>query len=78
MLDSGMRNGEVVRMRWETINWEGAFYFNPRGKTRKARRPVPLSERVITLLRNIQHERVRTGEKVGSFLRRSLAQATSG
>jgi integrase len=56
MLDSGLRNGEVVRMRWETINWEGAFYFNPRGKTRKARRPVPLSERVLTLLRNIQHE----------------------
>lgn len=43
-------------MRWETINWEGAFYFNPRGKTRKARRPVPLSERVIALLRNIQHK----------------------
>ena len=41
MLDSGLRNGEVIRMRWETINWEGAFYFNPRGKTRKARRPVP-------------------------------------
>jgi integrase len=32
MLDSGLRNGEVVRMRWETINWEGAFYFNPRGQ----------------------------------------------
>jgi integrase len=54
MLDSGLRNGEVVRMRWETINWNGSFYFNPRGKTRKARRPVPLSERVIVLLRTIQ------------------------
>ena len=56
MLDSGMRNGEVIRMRWETINWESAFYFNPKGKTRKARRPVPLSERVTALLRTIQHE----------------------
>ena len=56
MLDSGLRNGEVIRMRWETINWEGAFYFNPRGKTRKARRPVPLSERVIALLTTIQLE----------------------
>jgi integrase len=54
MLDSGLRNGEVVRMRWETIHWEGAFYFNPRGKTRKARRPVPLSERVLALLKTIQ------------------------
>ena len=30
--------------------------FNPGGKTRKARRPVPLSERVIVLLRTIQLE----------------------
>ena len=36
--------------------WEGSFYFNPRGKTGKARRPVPLSERVLTLLRTIQLE----------------------
>ena len=62
MLDSGMRNGEVIRMRWETINWERAFYFNPRGKTRKARRPVPLSDRVITLLRTIQLEQSDAGE----------------
>ena len=56
MLDSGMRNGEVIRMRWENIYWDSAFYFNPKGKTRKARRHVPLSERVIALLRNIQQE----------------------
>src|SRR6266704_4428549 len=48
MRDSGLRNGEVIRMRFEYINWEGAFYFNPKGKTRKARRQVPLSERVIS------------------------------
>jgi integrase len=34
MLDSGMRNGEVIRMRWENIHWDSAFYFNPKGKTR--------------------------------------------
>lgn len=56
MLDSGMRNGEVIRMRWEDIHWDSAFYFNPKGKTRKARRHVPLSERVIALLRTIQQE----------------------
>ena len=56
MLDSGLRNGEVIRMRFEHINWENAFYFNPKGKTRKARRPVPLSERVIALLRGTQQE----------------------
>ena len=58
MLDSGLRNGEVIRMRLEHINWENAFYFNPKGKTRKARRLVPLSERVIALLRNIQLEQL--------------------
>jgi integrase len=56
MLDSGMRNGEVVRMRLEHISWEGAFYFNLKGKSRKARRVVPLSERVIVILRTIQQE----------------------
>ena len=62
MLDSGMRNGEVIRMRWENVHWDDAFYFNPKGKTRKARRPVPLSERVIALLRNIQQEQSRPRE----------------
>jgi len=57
MLDSGLRNGEVTRMRLEHINWESAYYFNPKGKTRKARRLVPLSERVIALLRKIQQEK---------------------
>ena len=55
MLDSGLRNGEVIRMRWE-INWEGAFYFNLHGKTRKARRPVPLSKRAIAVLGTIELE----------------------
>lgn len=63
MLDSGLRNGEVIRMRFENINWENAFYFNPKGKTRRARRPVPLSERVIALLRIIQQEQ--QGQKQG-------------
>jgi integrase len=57
MLDSGLRNGEVIRMHFAYINWESAFYFNPRGRTRKARRPVPLSERVLALLRNISRAR---------------------
>ena len=63
MLDSGLRNGEVIRMRLENINWDGAFYFNPKGKTRKARRWVPLSERVIVLLRSIQQRQL--GQREG-------------
>jgi integrase len=63
MLDSGLRDGEAVRMRLVYINWESAFYFNREGKTRKARRPVPLGERVIALLRNIQQEQM--GQREG-------------
>lgn len=51
MLDSGMRDGEVVAMCWEHVHWADGYYFNPSGKTRKARRRVPLSERVISMLR---------------------------
>lgn len=68
MLDSGMRNGEVIRMRWENIDWDGAFYFNPKGKTRKARRHVPLSERVIALLRTIHEEQSEEHSKQPSQL----------
>ena len=52
MLDSGMRDGEVTRMRIEYISWEMGRYFNPQGKTKRARRMVPLSERVLALLRD--------------------------
>jgi integrase len=52
MIDTGLRPGiELVRMRIEHINWEGCFYFIAKGKTPRSRRVVPLSERVLTVLR---------------------------
>jgi integrase len=51
MLDCGMRPSEVVRMRSEDVHLDEAFYFNPKGKTKKARRRVPLSERVLGILK---------------------------
>jgi len=33
-------------MRWENIHWDKRLIFNPRGKSRKSRRYVPLTERV--------------------------------
>src|SRR5258708_23447878 len=45
MLDSGLRPGEIFRMRWENIHWDKGLIFNPRGKSRKSRRYVPLTER---------------------------------
>jgi integrase len=57
MLDSGLRPGEVYRMRWEHIYWNRDAIFVPRGKSRKSRRLVPLSERVrTTLMRRSQNE----------------------
>jgi integrase len=46
MLDSGLRPAEIFRMRWENIHWDKGLIFNPRGKSRKSRRYVPLTERM--------------------------------
>ncbi len=46
ILDSGLRPGEIFRMRWENIHWDQGLIFNPRGKSRKSRRYVPLTESV--------------------------------
>ena len=50
MLDSGLRPGEIFRMRWENIHWDKGLIFNPRGKSHKSRRYVPLTERVKAAL----------------------------
>jgi hypothetical protein len=33
-------------MRWEYFNWEAGTYFNPGGKSRKARRLIFMSDRL--------------------------------
>jgi integrase len=38
-------------MRWEDLNWETGTIFVPHGKTRNARRYVPMSQRVMAALR---------------------------
>ena len=48
--DTGMRPEEVFRVRIENINWSGRLIFNPHGKTRAARRHLPISERMQDLL----------------------------
>ena len=39
---TGMRPGEALAARWEYVSWETRQYQNPRGKTKSARRAVPL------------------------------------
>jgi integrase len=50
ILDGGMRPGEVFAMRWEHVNWNRGTYFNPKGKSTKARRIVFLSDRFRSVL----------------------------
>lgn len=50
-LDSGLRPDEIIRMRWDSVLWDKNLIFNPDGKTDRARRHVPLSDRVRDLLR---------------------------
>ena len=51
MRDMGLRPDEVFRMRWEHVHWEKRLYFNPYGKSRKARRWIPISQRAIDALK---------------------------
>jgi len=50
MQDTGVRPDEVLKMRWEHIDWLQKTVSNPTGKTERARRVVPVSERVLIIL----------------------------
>jgi len=55
LFDTGMRPEECHRMRWEDLNWAGGrngTVFIPKGKTKAARRLLPLSIRVRQMLEN--------------------------
>jgi len=55
-LDTGMRpDSEICAMRWENVHFEEGYIYVPGGKTKNARRPIPLTERVKTVLRR-RHE----------------------
>jgi integrase len=55
VLDTGMRPSEVFQMRWENISWESEMILVPRGKTKRSRRFLPISNRMLQLLR-ARHE----------------------
>jgi integrase len=51
MIETGMRPEEVCRIRRENVHLEQGYVFNPYGKTKAAKRKVPLSERAAEVLR---------------------------
>jgi integrase len=48
--DTGLRPEEVFRVRIENIDWTRRLIFNPGGKTKAAKRYVPISERMLDML----------------------------
>jgi integrase len=56
ILETGMRPEEVFRMRWENVHFKAAgnarygYIHNPFGKTKYARRNIPMTQRVKAIL----------------------------
>jgi integrase len=62
MLDTGMRPEEVFRMRVENIDFKQKTIFNPFGKTKAARRTIPMTVDVLSLLSG----RVKEAAEIGT------------
>lgn len=48
--DAGLRTSEALAARVENIDWAGKRLFNPGGKSKRAKRWVPLSDRLLSRL----------------------------
>jgi integrase len=51
ILDTGMRPEEVFRMRVENLDFKQKTIFNPYGKTKAARRTIPMTDDALSLLK---------------------------
>ncbi|MGH9406623.1 MAG: tyrosine-type recombinase/integrase [Terriglobia bacterium] len=51
IIDSGMRPDEVFRIERSNVDFERHTVFNPTGKTRAAKRTIPITEEVCEILR---------------------------
>jgi integrase len=52
MIEAGMRPEEIYRMKRENVNLEAGYVFNPYGKTKAARRKLPLTRRAADMLKS--------------------------
>ena len=50
MLETGMRPEEVYRIRTENLNLQDTYLFNPYGKTKAAKRKVPLNKTAVEVV----------------------------
>jgi len=51
MVETGMRPDEIYRLERRNVHLDKGYLFNPHGKTKAARRKLPLSQRAIGVLR---------------------------
>ena len=56
MLDTGMRPEEVFRIKVENIDFKQMTIFNPFGKTKAARRTIPMTDNVSSLMKRRMKE----------------------
>jgi integrase len=60
MLETGMRPEEVYRIRRENVHIEQGYLFNPFGKTKAAKRKIPLSATAsAVLLKRLESENIK-------------------
>jgi integrase len=62
ILNTGMRPEEVFRLRTANLDFTQKTIFNPYGKTKAARRTIPMTDEVLSLLK----ENVKKSTKLGT------------
>ena len=70
-LDTGMRPEEILRIRWEHVRFQPAgdatygYIHNPRGKTARAKRNLPMTRRVQEIM---ERRHVEAGEPGAGYV----------
>jgi integrase len=57
LYDCGLRAGEATKLTWDRVDLEGRRIFIDAGKTKAARRKVPLTNRVLAALNGLKAKR---------------------
>lgn len=82
MVETGMRPEEVCRLERRNVHLDKGYIFNPFGKTKAARRKLPLSRRAAEVLRrrleNTKGEYVFPGSRYGNDSSKHIVKLNNG
>jgi integrase len=56
LCDTGLRRGEALNLTWDAVNFEERCIYIAKGKTKSARRRVPLTKRAESILQALPRE----------------------